>query len=60
MSECWNNFHYIGMLHIFARVIGYAQLIACIRIKIGATEVALEPAEAVVVVVVVASAPSRF
>ena len=35
------------MLHIFARVIGYAQLIACIRIKIGATEVALEAAEAV-------------
>ena len=47
MSECWTNFHYIGMLHIFARVIGYAQLIACIRIKIGATEVALEAAEAV-------------
>ena len=47
MSECWNNFYYIGMLHIFARVIGYAQLIACIRIKIGATEVALEAGEAV-------------
>ena len=35
------------MLHIFARVIGYAKSIACLRIQIGATEVALEAAEAV-------------
>ena len=35
------------MLHIFARVIGYAKSIACLRIQIGATEVALEATEVV-------------
>ena len=46
MSEYWNHFHYISMSYVFVQVFRDAELIASIRIEIGATEAVSEAAEA--------------